>query len=773
MDKETNTASKDAESSKNQPDFSVLFMKMLEDKKQDNSKDVREARIKNINRYLKSTQNYRTLGLISLADFLELHTVVSAAFTTEKECQELEWIELMLRFIDNKSEEADKCFPILTKLMIITSQHPDMHKIIQAKYVSKIIESITTNPISIPSLQCLAVCMKEYNGPSGIFKNKIYDYCVASVDIMDPVINNLSGKCLHLRQQTRGGSVGGAAYKKNWTEYHEKLLNTMEEMFINLLQTGESINSGKSERLKLPEGAEGKKNMPLMYSHQERFMRFQNICIFLNVSLVQPFPVAKSILLNWIVSFIDKSTTTNQAQINKKDGDRILPFILHIEVQKCLLGVLSATMKAVGRNIIIHSKDICDVFWKSLKSTNVPYDEFKISEISSLRSTIYDVITEFMKISPNNNFINKNMENFVKEAFLDITPIQSEILLTLPGASSESNKKKKKNPEVKKTLSGKTFDNCIKIHQQLCIKSLNFFNSLLISNGAGMKPVLFKILTDKVLIVTYKFLSRDLTQQDLYHSSDCRLGILELIYNILINPAIRNATPSSFMVELLKKFKDTDKSEKLRNKSNELIRTVEAILHNRKDPIHFPSDLKDFRDSWLFNEKIVKSFNEVNTERKGHIFEVDSIDETEDVSFFQNIISRKNSDSSVLMDVDQGEKVDDNQTEASNGTSNGKEQTPEPESLEESNSNGKDEEESSPQTEEKEVSSPKIVEKEKSIKKSPVTVKRPSDSPKVEEIPAKIAKESAKEPEKVVVEEKLNGEEEDIVNSYLADFCNE
>jgi proline/glutamate/leucine-rich protein 1 len=343
---------------------------------------VKEARIKNINRYLKSTQNYRTLGLISLADFLELHTVVSATFTTEKECQELEWIETILRFIDHKSEEPVKCFPILTKLMIIASQHPDMNKIIQGKYVTKIIDSITTNPLSIPSLQCLAVCMKEFNGPSGIFKNKIYDYCVASIDIMDPVINTLSGKCLHLLQQTRGGSIGGTAYKKNWAEYHEKMLNTMEELFINLLQTGDSVSSGKSERLKLPESAESKKNMPLMYSHQERFMRFQNICTFLNVSLIQPFPVAKSILLDALVSFIEKSTTTNQAQINKKDGDRTLPFILHIEVQKCLLSVLSAAMKAVGRNILIHSKDICDVFWKSLKSTNIPYDEFKISEIS-------------------------------------------------------------------------------------------------------------------------------------------------------------------------------------------------------------------------------------------------------------------------------------------------------------------------------------------------------------------------------------------------------
>jgi hypothetical protein len=368
-----------------------------------------------------------------------------------------------------------------------------------------------------------------------------------------------------------------------------------------------------------------------------------------------------------------------------------------------------------------------------------------------------------MKISPNNHFIYKNMENFMKEAFLDITPIKSEILLTLPGTSSESNKKKKKNPEVKKTLSGKTFDNCIKIHQQLCTKSLNFLNNLLISNGAGMKPVLFKILTDKVLIVTYKFLSKDLTQHDLYHSSDCRLGILELIYNILINPAIRNATPSSFMIELLKKFKDTDKSEKLRNKSNELIRTVEAILHNRKDPIHFPSDLKDFRDSWLFNEKIVKSFNEVDDVRKSKIFEVDSIDETEDVSFFQNIVSRKNSDSSLLMEVDETEKADENQAEGSNGTSNGNQKSPESENSEESSSNGKSDEESNSQTQQEQVT----------IQKQPTTAKRPSESQKVDEIPAKIAKESVKEPEKAVNSEKVNTDEDDVVNSYLADFCDE
>lgn len=284
--------------------------------------------------------------------------------------------------IDQKSEEVQKCFPVLTKLIIITSQHQDMHKIVQSKYIGKIIESIISNSLSIPTLQCLMTCLKEYSGPCGVFKNKILAHCLNSIDTVDSSLNVLSAKCLHLLQQTRGGSVGGTAHKKNWAEYHEKVLNTLDDLFARLLQTSESVTTGKSERLKLPEEAETKKNVPQMYSHHQRFTRFQNICIFLNTSLVQPFPASKSVQLDRIMSFLDKSIMTNQAQINKKDGDRMLPFVLNIEIQKCLLSVFQALLKTVGRNIMIHSKDVCDIFWRCLKSTNVPYDEFKIKEVA-------------------------------------------------------------------------------------------------------------------------------------------------------------------------------------------------------------------------------------------------------------------------------------------------------------------------------------------------------------------------------------------------------
>lgn len=335
-------------------------------------------RIKNINRYLKGPQDFRALGLASLLDFLDLHSAASVNFITEKDCQELDWIEIVLKMIEQKYESPEICFQIIAKLLKITSQNSEMHKIVQSKYVRKIVDSTRTS-YSIESFQCLATLMKVCSGPSGIFKNDIYDFCVGIVNEMNFDLTHHAGICLHLLQQTRGGgNVSGITHQKNWAELHEKLINTLDELFVILFDTGESIQTGKSEKLKLPDSSNSK-DMPLIYTHQERFIRFKNVSIMLETGLTGAFPASKSILLHRLVAFIEKRLTYNQAQLNKKEGDSHLPYILHIEVQKCLLNLLGSLIKSVGSNIMLHSKDICDILWKCLKSTNIAHNEFKIS----------------------------------------------------------------------------------------------------------------------------------------------------------------------------------------------------------------------------------------------------------------------------------------------------------------------------------------------------------------------------------------------------------
>jgi hypothetical protein len=206
------------------------------------------------------------------------------------------------------------------------------------------------------------------------------------------------------------------------------------------------------------------------------------------------------------------------------------------------------------------------------------------------------------------------MENLMKEAFIDITPIQNEITLTLPNDVGKSKKKKKKETEIRKNINGAAVDVCLNLHQMLCGRALEFLRNLLTFNGAGMKPVLLKILQEKILLTTFKLQSMELSENDLYDSFECRSQMLELCYAILMHPTIRNVTPMSYSIEVLTKFKDNDRDVRLRQRASELIRNLEAVLHNRKDSIHFPSDLHEFRDSWLFNEKTVKAFKQLESE---------------------------------------------------------------------------------------------------------------------------------------------------------------
>ncbi|KAG5670480.1 hypothetical protein PVAND_000742 [Polypedilum vanderplanki] len=734
---------KDAEKNRTQMKNNVLMVQMLEQTNQQSDKNAKEIRIKNINRYLKSTQDYRSLGLLSLSDYLELHSVNTTSFVSEKECQELDWIETILKYIDNKSETPDKCFPIIEKLLNITSQNDDMRKIVQSKYVKKVVESITSSPQSISSLRCLATLLREFSGTSGVFKNQIYEYCIAIIDEINFDLVNMAGICLNLLQQTRGGEIGGAAHQRNWAEFHEKLLNSLNEQFIILLSTGEDLKAGKSEKLKIPEFKK-QKDIPLIYIQQEQFIRFKNICIILEATLTQSFPSSKIIQMNRIITFIDKRTSYNQAQINKKNGESHVPYILHIEIQKCLLNLLKAMIIAVNSNILLHSKDVCDVLWKCLKSTNIAYDESKISGNLSLRNAIYDVLIEFLKISPNNHFVYKSAENFIKEALLDITPLQTEVILTLPNAQSKA--KKKKGGENKKTLTKGFVDNCLKLHQKICSKSLEFLSHLIMYNGAAMKSVLYKILQDKVLSISFKTLSKTLTKLDLYDSNECRMHLLELNYRLITHSSSRNATPMSFSIEIFKKFKDHDQDPKIRQKAFELIKNVEAILHNRKDPIHFPPDMKDFRDTWLFNEKIVKSFEQIDNEKYQQYEKVYTSISNGNADI--NIKSNGNStDEPELIEEEEiceavVEKVS-NTDEVSND---------EKEKSIEENSESEDEE---------------MIEE---VKETPI--KRKSLIKSSENPPKKILKQQSPAKMSNIVATS-NENEEDIVNSYLEDFCGE
>lgn len=312
----------------------------------------------------------RSQGLQLLKTFCDQHSVPAAINTTEKTCPEIGWIESLLKIVEQQPELSSLIFTILKTLLVLTSSNSDIHKIIQSKYLQKIIDAATSETIpSVESLQCLEACMKLYAGTSGIYKNKIYEFCSSFIDINDDDRIVQISKCLHLMQQTRGGSVSGGIYKKCWSDFHSQTLGSLEETFGRLLKNVESLKIGKSEKLKLPE-LKLSSESAAMYS--QLLVRFKNLVTIFQVSLLEPFPTTKTIQTSRIIAFVESGISMNQSLLSKKAvTDNSILTALQCQIHKNFLRILQALIMVMQQNIIPHSKAICDLLWRCLKQTSI------------------------------------------------------------------------------------------------------------------------------------------------------------------------------------------------------------------------------------------------------------------------------------------------------------------------------------------------------------------------------------------------------------------
>lgn len=288
---------------------------------------------------------------------------------TEKTSSELGWFEQLLKIIDQESQYRSICFDILGKLLRITAQNPDTNKIVQSKYVQKIVEAaVASSSAPINALNCLAICMELHAGTSGVFKNKIHEFCIQFIDNPDTQLIEHVALCLHLLQQTRGGSVSGGVYKKCWAEYHEKNINSLVSILERIKDKSAKDVVGKSEKLQLPELKLSPEPVNL---YTQLLVRFKNLATLLCVALRKPFPVTKSIQIYRIISLIEDGVSMNQITAGKKTiSENAILSLLNGDIQTSLLTILNALMTCLRENSLTISKSITDILWKCLKQTN-------------------------------------------------------------------------------------------------------------------------------------------------------------------------------------------------------------------------------------------------------------------------------------------------------------------------------------------------------------------------------------------------------------------
>lgn len=314
----------------------------------------------------------RHSALLTLNIFCDHHSIVNSPLVTEKTCPEINWIEQLLRIIEQEQQYHSECFEIIGKLVKVTSCNPDTNKLVQSKYVQKIIDAIVGSRTSpVQSLNCLAICFELHGGTSGIYKNKIYEYCASFVDTPDNVIAEQAALCLHLLQQSRGGSIAGGVHKKCWAEFHEKTVGSLEVILEQIMKKGGGGGGkgvGKTEQLQLPD----LKLSPEPFNmYTQLFVRFQNVTTILRVALQRPFSTAKTVQVSRILTLIEDGIAMSQALIGKKAiSENMVLSLLHGQVHTNLLDILVTLVKQIGKNIITHSKTVCDILWRCLKQTS-------------------------------------------------------------------------------------------------------------------------------------------------------------------------------------------------------------------------------------------------------------------------------------------------------------------------------------------------------------------------------------------------------------------
>lgn len=327
----------------------------------------RQSFIKNITNLL-NLRDFRHYALSTLNIFCD-HHIVEEGVVSEKTSPEIGWIEQCLKIIDQESQYHSICFEILGKLLRITAVNPDTNKIVQSKYVQKIVEAIVGGQSSpIEALNCLSICMTLHAGSSGIYKNKIYDYCISFIDSTDVELIEIVAICLHLLQQTRGGSVGGGVYKKCWAEYHEKTIASLTDVLEQIKNKKAKEGVGKSEKLSLPELKLSPEPVNL---YTQLLIRFNNLSTLLRVQLEKAFPVAKSIMIHRMISLIEDGISMNQVSVGKKAlSENAILSLLNSDIQRSLLNILRSLMNCLKSNVITLSKSICDILWRCLKQTS-------------------------------------------------------------------------------------------------------------------------------------------------------------------------------------------------------------------------------------------------------------------------------------------------------------------------------------------------------------------------------------------------------------------
>lgn len=142
-------------------------------------------------------------------------------------------------------------------------------------------------------------------------------------------------------------------------------------------------------------------------------------------------------------------------------------------------------------------------------------------------------------------------------------------------------------------------------NEALCLAALRCLAKVLDAAGCFIKPVMQKLLQEKIVSLCVSVFSQLNTgaKQNLYFEPNCRQALLVALNSLIINPHHLCPPPLQYGVTMFSAAESQDPNVDVRSKAAELARGAETLLHPRKEVFYFPLEENAVKDMLAAKKK--------------------------------------------------------------------------------------------------------------------------------------------------------------------------
>ncbi|XP_041351813.1 proline-, glutamic acid- and leucine-rich protein 1-like isoform X2 [Gigantopelta aegis] len=541
--------------------------------------------VKSIHSHLGSSKS-RKLGLGLLKEFVgQCSTDLFLSHVNT-------WINLLLQTL--QSHDSDVCHQavcyVLSDILETSSCFPELSRDISNSTVPQIFPLLLEANMNWreAALSCIGVCIKNFPGPCGTFKNKLESLIWQELSENSTTQSVIS--CFALLPRCGGGGSQGVKFTESWTEQCSKVLSGLNQA-LDLLYEGLETGSEYHPADRLPQ-----MSCPDSEPARGKYLtgHFQTLALCLEALLSESFPTVVKVPVESVLHIVCRCLAVNKnVMLSRPSTSRIwllarLPFL-----QRQALTVLASLIRSVRHGLLPHSDVINKLFLQTLFSTH--WDSATYGQecpLRFVRQSAYSGLLLWLQVAGYGTNLILEGNDLAKELLHDIVPVTDTVRLDVKKRDVNDGppvKKKKKGGGYQELGGG--IGSQKKMNRfataDLTVIALDVLAALVECFGPSWKPKTYKDILQSLIATTIS-VQQSSEPPVPYQSGTCRLALYTALLSCTVT--VHSDVPSPVQITMgLFRRSLQDHCLEVSTFSKRAMLFCECIIHPRAPCVRGPS----------------------------------------------------------------------------------------------------------------------------------------------------------------------------------------